>query len=115
MTGSMKKLIRNFSPPSWTIEVSNGLVTSTDTGSRKDGSDERIVSPTLDEPAVVKGIAQMASIPPIKMQAVLKDTGTPATFSFYRTCHVPDLVLKLSVDQMELLNVTLLVADDETA
>lgn len=114
-TGRLKQVISAFNSPSCPIEVRDGPVTHAGMGRCDDGSDESIVSPTLAQAAVVKGIGRMTAIAPIKIQVALKETGNPATFSFSRTWQVPRLVLKLSAGKMALLNVTFLVADDDTA
>lgn len=80
-----------------------------------DGSDDSIVSPALTQAAVLKGIGRMASIAPVKIQVALKGTETPATFTLLRTWCVPRLVLQLSSRSKSLVNVTFLVAVDETA
>lgn len=80
-----------------------------------DGSDESISSPALAQAAVLKVIGRMTAIAPVHIQVSLKDSGKPATFTFSRTWLVPRLVLQLSAGHMALLNVTFLVADDDTA
>lgn len=78
------------------------------------GSDESIASSPLEQAAGAQCIVRITAITPINIQISLRDSGTPASFTFSRTWHVPCLVLQLSERQRAFLNVTFCVADDET-
>lgn len=101
--------------PSCPVEVFDGPACHTGVGRCDDGSDETIASPSMAQAAVLKGIGRMTSIAPVRIQVALRDSGEPAAFTFSRVWTVPRLVLKLSAGHMALLNVSLMVADDETA
>lgn len=114
-TGRLQQQVSPYGSSSCPIIVSDGPTSHDGTGRCDDGSDESIVSPSLAQAAAIKGIGRMSSIPPVKIQVALKDSDSAATFTFSRTWLVPRVVLKLSSGHMALLNVTFLVADDETA
>lgn len=114
-TGRLTHPVNLASSPSCPIVVSDGLATLRGHGRCDDGSDESISSPQLAQKAVVKGIGKMAAISPVTIQVALKESDTPASFTFSRLWTVPRLVLELSAGQMALINVEFLVADDEIA
>lgn len=114
-TGRLQQLVSSFTSPSCPIILSDHPASHSSMGRCDDGNDESIASPAVAKAAVVKGIGLMTAIAFIKIQVALRDSETTASFTFSRTFHVPRLVLQLSAGQIAVLNVTSLVADEETA
>lgn len=113
--GRLQQPISPFTSPSCPAEVFDGPSSHSGVARCDDGSDESIASTKMAQDAVLKGIGRMSSITPVRIQVALRDSSEAASFTFSRVWTVPRLVLKLSAGQMALLNVSFLVADDETA
>lgn len=101
--------------PSCPIEVSDGIASLSGTGRCDDGCDESIVSPTLAQTAVCKGIGKFKAIAPVHIQVAIKSDSEPSTFTFSRIWQVPRLILELASGRLALRNISFLVADSELA
>lgn len=80
-----------------------------------DGSDESIVSTTLAEAAVLKGIGRLRSVKPVKVRVAIKSGDEAQQFTANRRWEVPRLLLKLAAGPLALLNVSFIVLDAQLA
>lgn len=90
ITRCLKESNLTHSLPFFPIEASDGPVTNEGMKRCDDGSDESIASPSSAQAAVLKDIGRMKAIASVRIQAALKDSGAPATFTFFRHRRFPD-------------------------
>lgn len=97
--------------------MSNGREEIDSSSRCDDGSDDSIVSSSLAEIAVAKGIGKMTSIDKLSLAVALKkkNANSAQAFQFSRKWTVPRTILHLTSGNLALLNICLLVADDNLA
>ena len=79
-----------------------------------DGADDSIVSRSLAEKSVLKGIGSIQPIPPIEMKMPIKDdNGESISFTTNRIWKVPRTILRVASGKPALQNISYLIVDGE--
>lgn len=111
MTGRLLHYV-NLSPSHlFSILFSDFGASLKDTGQFDDGIEKSIESPNPALYAVIEGIVAISKINPIASQVSIQGASEPSMFLVSSVLLVPRVVLQLLAGNMELVNISFVVAD----